>query len=105
MRERAGMLFIRCMVFVAAGAVMLALVLQGPAVAGDAAPDEMSGPETICRDAGGIWLAKFRECSRMQAGKRWCKANSGKFDPCASACRHKPDATACIMVCVPTCTF
>jgi len=53
-----------------------------------------------CIASGGKWIADTQECEIGNVG--WCEARSGKFDPCASACRNTR-AQACIMVCVPVC--
>lgn len=53
-----------------------------------------------CAASGGKWIADSRECEIGKAD--WCEARSGKFDPCASACRNTR-AQTCIMVCVPVC--
>ncbi|MGL4495364.1 MAG: hypothetical protein ACRCYS_19345 [Beijerinckiaceae bacterium] len=55
-----------------------------------------------CRAQGGQWSALHRECAMVS--QRWCARRGGRFEPCASACRHNPDKTApCIMMCVPVC--
>ncbi|MGL4323513.1 MAG: hypothetical protein ACRCTD_05675 [Beijerinckiaceae bacterium] len=57
-----------------------------------------------CRSAGGQWSAAHRECAPVS--QRWCSQRGGRFNACASACRHNPDKTApCIMLCVPVCGF
>ena len=53
-----------------------------------------------CKAAGGTWIADTRECEIGKA--EWCKARSGTFDPCASACRNTGQQP-CITVCVPVC--
>jgi len=53
-----------------------------------------------CTASGGKWIADTRECEIGKAD--WCKARSGTFDPCASACRNTGQQP-CIMVCVPVC--
>jgi hypothetical protein len=55
---------------------------------------------TSCTASGGKWIADTQECEIGTIG--WCEARSGKFDPCASACRNTR-AQTCIMVCVPVC--
>jgi len=57
-----------------------------------------------CKKNGGTWLDKYWECE--YAARPWCSAAGGRFDECASACRHSPDpATPCTMQCVPVCVF
>jgi|SRR5271163_1495230 len=57
-----------------------------------------------CKKNGGHWLDQYWECE--YAPQQWCTATGGRFDECASACRHSPDpATPCTMQCVPICTF
>lgn len=53
-----------------------------------------------CAASGGKWIAGTRECETGKAD--WCKARSGTFDACASACRNTSQQP-CIMVCVPVC--
>jgi hypothetical protein len=55
---------------------------------------------TSCTASGGKWIADTQEGEIGTIG--WCEARSGKFDPCASACRNTR-AQTCIMVCVPVC--
>lgn len=57
-----------------------------------------------CRSKSGKWLEKYSECEN--ADRQWCAASGGRFDECASACRHEPDPAApCTMQCVPLCVF
>jgi Omp85 superfamily domain len=57
-----------------------------------------------CQNKSGTWLEKYSECEF--AGSQWCAASGGRFDECASACRHNPDPAAqCTMQCVPVCVF
>jgi hypothetical protein len=57
-----------------------------------------------CKKNGGTWLDQYWECE--YAPRQWCEASGGRFEECASACRHSPDpATACTMQCVPICSF
>lgn len=53
-----------------------------------------------CTASGGKWIAETRECEIGKA--EWCKAHSGKFNKCASACRNTRQEV-CITVCVPVC--
>lgn len=57
-----------------------------------------------CKSKSGTWLETYWECE--YADSHWCVATGGRFDECASACRHSPEsATVCTMQCVPTCVF
>jgi len=56
-----------------------------------------------CIDAKGEWSAKWKECGGVD--KAWCEANGGRFNECASACRHDPGAKFCTMQCVILCEF
>lgn len=57
-----------------------------------------------CRDYQGKWLSEFKECEVSDKG--WCENAGGKFNECASACRHSSDKGApCILLCVPVCEF
>lgn len=58
-----------------------------------------------CRDHQGQWLSEFKECETSD--KNWCESAGGKFNECASACRHDPNYpnVVCIEVCVPICEF
>jgi hypothetical protein len=57
-----------------------------------------------CKSNGGTWLDQNWECE--YADQKWCTKAGGRFDECASACRHNPDKAApCTMQCVPTCSF
>jgi hypothetical protein len=57
-----------------------------------------------CRDMGGIWYPS-NVCEVNQLSESECIAKGGEFNPCASACRHNPEAEVCTMQCVLTCTF
>jgi hypothetical protein len=60
-------------------------------------------PQSCARN-NGTWLEQYQECE--YASKQWCAAKGGRFDECASACRHDPNpATPCTMQCVPVCRF
>ncbi|HEX8814496.1 MAG TPA: BamA/TamA family outer membrane protein [Terriglobales bacterium] len=57
-----------------------------------------------CQSKNGKWLEKYSECENAE--RQWCATTGGRFDECASACRHNPDPTApCTMQCVPLCIF
>jgi Omp85 superfamily domain len=57
-----------------------------------------------CESKNGKWLEKYSECE--YADQQRCAATGGRFDECASACRHNPDpAVPCTMQCVPLCVF
>lgn len=56
-----------------------------------------------CASIGGTWSAQYKECTGIS--QTACQEIGGTFNKCASACRHNPDAEACIMMCVQVCTF
>ena len=56
-----------------------------------------------CTARGGIWSEQYKECTGIN--RTSCRAIGGTFNECASACRHDPGATVCIMMCVAVCTF
>jgi len=57
-----------------------------------------------CKSNGGTWLESYQECEYV--APEWCASTGGRFDECASACRHNPEpATVCTMQCVPVCVF
>ena len=56
-----------------------------------------------CATEGGKWLAEYQECEGVS--QIWCQTNGGKFNECASACRHDPNAEICTMQCVIVCEF
>lgn len=57
-----------------------------------------------CRSLDGIWYPS-NVCEVNQLSENECIAKGGEFNPCASACRHNPEAEVCTMQCVLTCTF
>lgn len=57
-----------------------------------------------CKARGGIWYPN-NVCEVNQLSENECVAKGGEFNPCASACRHNPEAEVCTMQCVLTCTF
>ncbi|MEI7579531.1 MAG: hypothetical protein WCJ58_05880 [bacterium] len=59
-----------------------------------------------CRFLGGTWLevaSEYQECEN--ATEAYCAGYGGKFNICASPCRHNPEAEACTMNCVAVCSF
>lgn len=88
---------------------LLQAVLRPPfldtvAIYGDGnAPAEPSLEEMglDCEEAGGTWSMTFAECEYV--GREWCENVMGRFEECASACRHDPTAEICTMQCVPVC--
>jgi hypothetical protein len=56
-----------------------------------------------CTGVGGKWIAEYSECEGLR--EEQCQELNGNFNECASACRHDPTAEACIMLCVPVCTY
>ena len=67
------------------------------------APVDGAALEKACTDAGGKYLALFKECENVSSAA--CTALGGTFDECASACRHAPEAVMCTAQCVPVCAF
>lgn len=56
-----------------------------------------------CRQLGRGWSEKYRECSVKS--EKECKQLGGRYDFCASACRHDPNAQLCTTQCVQVCSF
>lgn len=56
-----------------------------------------------CASQGGTWSEEYKECTGIGANS--CQEIGGTFNECASACRHDPNAQACIMMCVQVCTL
>jgi hypothetical protein len=59
-----------------------------------------------CKSANGTWVEAYWECEFVDP--QLCSANGGRFEGCASACRHNPDpdpTTPCTMQCVPLCSI
>jgi hypothetical protein len=56
-----------------------------------------------CQSMGGTWSEQYKECTGIGANS--CQEIGGTFNECASACRHDPNAQACIMMCVQVCTI
>ena len=59
--------------------------------------------ENSCRSNGGEWSTTFREC--LNVDNQICSDIGGKYNVCASACRHDPDAEVCPTYCVEVCTI
>lgn len=65
-----------------------------------------TGPEnvlTCISSTSGRWLLSQQECEYMS--EESCTARGGQFHSCASPCRHDPMAEACVLSCVPVCSF
>jgi len=60
-------------------------------------------PKDVCLDNGLEWLDEYNECEFMS--EETCLALVGDWTECGSACRHNPNATFCILMCVPYCSF
>ena len=56
-----------------------------------------------CVENNGRWIEKSNECELVS--EKWCLSVGGRFDECASACRHDAAPVPCTMQCVPVCTF
>lgn len=79
----------------------LTLAISTMGVAQEGRMDDLA---KACQSKNGTWLEKYSECE--YADGQWCTATGGRFDECASACRHNPGpATPCTMQCVPLCVF
>lgn len=70
--------------------------------------DEITKPsiaqvQADCIESNGKWNEEYKECTGISQTQ--CTNLGGTFDECASACRHNPEAEACIMMCVQVCTF
>lgn len=60
--------------------------------------------KTQCEEIySGTWIKEHNECEGIT--KQACEELGGKFNECASACRHMDDDVTCIMICVPVCSF
>jgi len=57
----------------------------------------------LCEAGQGTWDAKYSECEYI--AQDVCEQAGGRFDECASACRHKPQGSICTQQCIPLCTF
>ncbi|MCL6271207.1 hypothetical protein M3P05_14875 [Sansalvadorimonas sp. 2012CJ34-2] len=56
-----------------------------------------------CLSKGGTWLNRHQECEHISALN--CAELGGKYNECASVCRHQGSDVFCIQMCVPTCTI
>jgi hypothetical protein len=61
--------------------------------------------ENLCSEKGGVWYTEENTCEVNKLTESQCTDAGGKFNPCASACRHDKNAQVCTMQCVLTCTF
>ena len=65
--------------------------------------------EAYCKNNNGRFLYelnetnKYMECEGID--ENTCTSAGGRFDGCASPCRHDPNAEVCIQVCVAVCSF
>ena len=66
---------------------------------------EMERKESSCTGFGGKFLKDFGECESVNEND--CREMEGKFDECASACRHTQSETdsICTMECVTVCAW
>lgn len=80
--------------------VVLALLL---AACGSSSEVDPVAIEQSCTEAGGFYVAEHVECENIS--EETCEEMGGTFDGCGSACRHEPEGVACIMMCVPFCSF
>lgn len=75
---------------------------DGSGAAGGTVPAGRTNAEE-CRAVGGTWSEQYKECTGISQNS--CQEIGGRFNECASACRHNPNAEACIMMCVEVCTL
>lgn len=59
--------------------------------------------EDACLSFDGDWVEEHDECEGMS--QTMCENLGGRFDECASACRHVPTAEICTKQCVVVCSF
>lgn len=64
---------------------------------------DIKDPESVCIDLGGTWSSEFKECEGILQDE--CEYLEGRYDECASACRHNPEAQSCTMQCIQLCGF
>ena len=62
--------------------------------------EEQADHSSICTELGGNYIAEHEECEYISS--QGCQDMGGRFDQCASACRHSP-GDVCTMQCVPVC--
>jgi hypothetical protein len=70
--------------------------------------DSKDNLKRICEGQNGIWFDKYKECeitSEKGFTKDSCTALGGKYNECASLCRHDSPAVSCVTACVTTCQF
>lgn len=72
---------------------------------GDIADRDLNNDDLAdrCASGGGDWLADYQECENIS--RALCEELDGRFNDCASACRHNPEAEFCTMQCVAICQF
>lgn len=80
---------------------VLQVVLAPPFLLGTAGGD--IDHAMLCEEVGGTWVAAHRECEWVS--QQWCEQEMGRWQECASACRHDPSAEICTMQCVQVCSF
>ena len=59
--------------------------------------------EAQCKEFNGTWIGEYEECEGVTESS--CDEMNGRYNACASACRHDPEATICTMQCVPVCNL
>lgn len=65
--------------------------------------DENISIDNLCKENGSKWLEEYNECLGLE--KEACEKNNGKYNSCASSCRHETNVEGCIQVCVELCRF
>ena len=58
---------------------------------------------TACGRTGGQWQEKYKEC--VGDVRDMCQTYGGKWNDCASSCRHNTPGVFCLTQCVPLCAF
>lgn len=67
-------------------------------------PTTPIGNSAQCSTYGGTWLDSYSECENISDNQ--CSQMNGKFNDCASPCRHSaPGIAACIQSCVQVCSL
>ncbi len=84
--------------------LLLMMVISTTSTAQEHPESCAAGVAEACKSHDGTWLKSYWECE--YADRQWCAEAGGRFEECASACRHNPDPAApCTMQCVPLCIF
>lgn len=82
------------------GLIVLVVVLVVSKISSIPLENNQDDMKEACLTSNGNWLNDFKECEYV--GKEWCDNRGGKFDQCASACRHE-ESEVCTKQCVSVC--